>query len=151
VIVVDQVSLIRVWPVRAKIRAREIAKIEGYLEIFIEGVGFDIKFIPENPPKKVGWEMPKPDNKVDEGGEEDEDDDDLYDFDDDPTKELQEGGKESASTDKSDQGQPRQSSGHKDKSTGKGYQTPRLNLDGEEPIKAIPIAVFDPVAKKSNS
>jgi hypothetical protein len=48
--------------------------------------------------------MPKPDNKVDEGGEEDEDDDDLYDFDDDPTKELQEGGKESVSTDKSDQG-----------------------------------------------
>jgi hypothetical protein len=52
VIVVDEVSLIKVGPVRVKIRARDISKIKGYLEVFIEGEGHDIKFEPAIPIKK---------------------------------------------------------------------------------------------------
>jgi hypothetical protein len=47
VIAVDEVSLIRDEPIRVKIRAREVSKISGSLEYFVEGVGFFIKFTPE--------------------------------------------------------------------------------------------------------
>jgi hypothetical protein len=53
VIVVDEVSLIKIGPARVKIRARDISKVKGFLEIFIEGIGHYIRFIPELPKKKT--------------------------------------------------------------------------------------------------
>lgn len=53
VMVVDEESLIKVGPIRVKIRAREITKIHGYLEFFVEGVGYDAKFVPELPKKNI--------------------------------------------------------------------------------------------------
>jgi hypothetical protein len=91
VIVVDEVSIIKIGPVRVKLRARQIEKIDGYLEIFTEGVGYDIKFVPEIPPKKAMPNPPKPDDKPEGEGFEDDEDDDLFEFEDDPTKKMQEG------------------------------------------------------------
>jgi hypothetical protein len=91
VIVVDEVSLIKIGPARVKIRARDISKVKGFLEIFIEGIGHYIRFIPKLPKKKTSDLDPPAKNKNQEGGGgfEDEDDDDLYDSDDDPTKKSQ--------------------------------------------------------------
>lgn len=47
VLVVDELSLIKDDVVRVKIQARDIEKIRGIVEIFIEGVGYDIRFVPE--------------------------------------------------------------------------------------------------------
>jgi hypothetical protein len=58
VVVVDEVSLIKVGPVRAKIRARDIDMIRGFVEISTKGEGFDIKFVPEATKKKMRKEAP---------------------------------------------------------------------------------------------
>jgi hypothetical protein len=91
VVVVDEVSLIKVGPARVKIRARDIEKVRGFVEVFIEGEGVDIKFVPEMTKKKTTKEtQPEHDHKTDdEGYGDEEEEDDLYDFDDDPTRELQ--------------------------------------------------------------
>jgi hypothetical protein len=88
VVVVDDVSLIKVGPVRVKIRAKDIEKVREFVEVFIEGEGVDIKFVPEVTKKKTTKEMqPEHEHKTDdEGCGDDDDEDDLYDFDDDPTK-----------------------------------------------------------------
>jgi hypothetical protein len=47
---------------------RELSKICGYLEFFIGGVGYDIKFVPELPREKLtAKETPQNDNKPGEG------------------------------------------------------------------------------------
>jgi hypothetical protein len=91
VVVVDEVSLIKVGLVRVKIRARDIEKVRGFVEVFVEGEGFDIKFLPEVTKKKTTKEtQPEHEHKIDdEGCGDDDEEDDLYDFDDDPTKEIQ--------------------------------------------------------------
>jgi hypothetical protein len=46
-----------------KIRARDISKIKGFLEIFVEGVDHCIKFDHELPKKKAPAENPQTQNK----------------------------------------------------------------------------------------
>jgi hypothetical protein len=89
VIVVDEVSLIKVGPVRVKIRARDISKIKGYLEVFIEGEGHDIKFEPEIPTKKgtARQEPSSKDDKPSDGDYADDEADDLSEFEEEQTKE----------------------------------------------------------------
>lgn len=44
-----------------KIKARDVAKINGFLEFFIDGVGYEIKFVPEKVQKKLTlWTTPPP-------------------------------------------------------------------------------------------
>ena len=68
--VVDEVSLIKDGPLRVKLRVRELAKIKGYVEFFIESVGYEIKFLPEKNQDKT--EAPRdpspPPKKPDDGG-----------------------------------------------------------------------------------
>jgi hypothetical protein len=89
VIVVDEVSLIKVGPVRVKIRARDTSKIKGYLEVFIEGEGHDIKFEPEIPTKKdtARQEPSSKDDKPSDGDYTDDEADDLSEFEEEQTKE----------------------------------------------------------------
>ena len=70
VVVVDEVSLIKDGPLRVKLRVRELAKIKGYVEIFIEGVGYEIKFLPEKNQDKTGAprDPSPPPKKPDDGG-----------------------------------------------------------------------------------
>lgn len=98
-------SLIKVGPARVKIRARDISKIKGFLEIFVEGVDHCIKFDHELPKKKAPAENPQTQNKNQEEGEgyDDEEEDDLHDFDGDPTKKKQ-GAEEGASPARSQSG-----------------------------------------------
>jgi hypothetical protein len=89
VIVVDEVSLIKVRFLRVKIRARDIIKIKGYLEVFIEGEGHDIKFELEIPPKR-GTARQEPISKDDKSSDGDfahDEADDLSEFEEDQTKE----------------------------------------------------------------
>ncbi|RLM73876.1 uncharacterized protein C2845_PM15G13380 [Panicum miliaceum] len=47
VIVVDELSLIREGPVRVKLNGRDISKIRGFVQVFINKVGYEIRFVPE--------------------------------------------------------------------------------------------------------
>ncbi|CAL5013854.1 unnamed protein product [Urochloa decumbens] len=75
VIAVDEVSLIKEDPVRVKLQAREIAKIRGFVEIFVAGVGYEVKFAPENTGKTNQSVPPHPPpGKFSRYNEDDEDD-----------------------------------------------------------------------------
>ena len=86
VLVVDEVSLIKNGPVRVKLQARDISKLSGFVDIFIEGVGYEIKCVPENYPKKPSSNIPPPPKKLDDEDYQDEEEDDLCDTDEEPPK-----------------------------------------------------------------
>ncbi|RLN03142.1 hypothetical protein C2845_PM13G04790 [Panicum miliaceum] len=78
VLAIDEVSLIRDGPVRAKIRARQLSKVRGLVEIFIAGVGYEIKFLAEKKGSQQDTKgppppPPPPKNPDDEFFEDDED------------------------------------------------------------------------------
>ncbi|KAG2644016.1 hypothetical protein PVAP13_2KG399300 [Panicum virgatum] len=80
---VDEVSLIKAGPIRVKLRVRELARVKGHIEIFIEGVGYEIKFLPEQvKSKKTEPRDPSPPPKPDDNDSSEEDDeaDGLSDF-----------------------------------------------------------------------
>jgi len=79
VIVVDEVSLIKEGPVRVKVLARDISKLRGFIEVFILGVGYEIKFTPEDQKKAMVRPAPPPNRKPEEDYSEGDEDDDLYD------------------------------------------------------------------------
>lgn len=60
VVTVDELSVIKEEPVRIKLQAREIDKVKGYAEIFIEGVGYEIRFAPEKLAKPQHTRPPPP-------------------------------------------------------------------------------------------
>ena len=81
VVVVDEVSLIKDGPVRVKLRARDVSKTKGFVEIFVEGVGYEVKFVPEGAtqgPKIIPPPQDKPDD--DDYNEDDDEADDLSDY-----------------------------------------------------------------------
>jgi hypothetical protein len=92
VLAVHEVTLIRSGPIRVNIRARELNKLNGFLEFFFKGEGREVKFLPERQPPKptVVNKHPPPDKKPDDDNIDDEDDT-LFDSDDDTIKETQEG------------------------------------------------------------
>lgn len=77
VVTVDELSLIKDEAVRVKIKAREIEKIRGFVEIFIEGVGYEIKFVPEKGIEKgkQTYPPPPPPRQDREDSEEEEEED----------------------------------------------------------------------------
>lgn len=75
VLVVDELSLIREGLVRVKIRARNIAKIRGDVQVFIEGEGYPFRFIPELPKKRTTFEKGEASKKKDEDQSEEEEKD----------------------------------------------------------------------------
>ena len=81
VIVVDEVSLIKEGPVRVKLQARDISKLRGFIEVFILGVGYEIKFTPESQGKSSVRPAPTSHRKPDDGYSEGDEEDDLYDTD----------------------------------------------------------------------
>ncbi|CAN6347363.1 unnamed protein product [Urochloa humidicola] len=71
VITVDELSLIRDGPVRVKLSARDISKIRGFIEIFVNGAGYEIKFSPEAQGKSGPKDPPPPPHRrTDEDSEE---------------------------------------------------------------------------------
>jgi hypothetical protein len=60
VIVVDEVSLIKEGAVIVKLQARDISKLRGFLEVFILGVGYEIKITPKAS-KRGGFSPPPQD------------------------------------------------------------------------------------------
>ena len=73
VVVVDKLFLIREGPVRVKLNGRCISKLRGSVQVFINKVGYNIKFVPEesganNQEPKQG--LPK--NPAEDSDEEDE-------------------------------------------------------------------------------
>ncbi|CAO2190424.1 unnamed protein product [Urochloa humidicola] len=78
VLAVDELSLIREGPVRVRMQAREIEKLRGYIEVFIDGVGREIKFVPEREHgKAAAGNQPPPPKKPEDNLDEGDDDDDL--------------------------------------------------------------------------
>lgn len=46
-IIVDELSLIRTGPVRVKVRCRDPAQLRGFVEIFFNTIGYEIRFVAE--------------------------------------------------------------------------------------------------------
>lgn len=83
VVVVDEVSLIKRGLIRVKMQTRDISRLKGFIEIFIKGVGYEIKFSLENTKKKASSDLTPPPKKQDDDSLREEDDD-LYDTDEEP-------------------------------------------------------------------
>nr|TKW26968.1 hypothetical protein SEVIR_3G225800v2 [Setaria viridis] len=71
VVIIDELSLIRVGPVRVKLNGRNINKLRGFVEIFFGKVGREIRFVAEG---AIGQVPPKdpPPRKLDEDTDEEE-------------------------------------------------------------------------------
>jgi hypothetical protein len=148
VVVVDEVSLIKVGPVRAKIRARDIDNIRGFVEIFIEGEGFDIKFVPEATKKKIPKEATQvQEQKPDEGGYGGDDEDDLYDFDDDPTKKMQ--GSRGGESPKKQNEKTNERCDGRQRGRGEDMGDKKEGKDTQkgEGDTMLPLAVYDPIGR----
>jgi hypothetical protein len=74
VVCVDEVSLIKEGHVRVKINAREISKIRGYVDVFIEIVGYEIRFLPKKSSGKSTAPKDIPPRKLDGDSEEEDED-----------------------------------------------------------------------------
>ncbi|CAO2177896.1 unnamed protein product [Urochloa humidicola] len=60
VIAVDEVSLIKEGPARVKLRARDVLNIRGYIEVFVDGVGYDFRFVAEQDKGQAQSKGPPP-------------------------------------------------------------------------------------------
>ncbi|CAN6233915.1 unnamed protein product [Urochloa humidicola] len=139
VVAVDEVSLIKEEPVRVRLQAREIGQLRGIIEIFIEGVGYDIKFIPEKPSGKPTSSQPPPpppQNPEDDysGGD---DDDDMLDSDD-GVPEKRKSNEKGTQSHKGITSRGKQVAGTTSQEV--------VSAGGEEMQDPIPVAVYDPVA-----
>ncbi|CAN6180407.1 unnamed protein product [Urochloa humidicola] len=135
VIAVDEVSVIRAGPVRVRMQAREIEKINGYIQIFVEGVGYEIRFSPENS-QQTNKPPPQPPRK-NEDDMTDDDEDDLLDSDEERARKHGKVRKEGSNNEEtSDKGkQTTESTRQKSQATSEGeFQSP------------LPISMLDPVS-----
>ncbi|CAN6292349.1 unnamed protein product [Urochloa humidicola] len=147
VLAVDELSLIKEGPARVKMQAREIEKLRGYLEISINGVGYDIKFTPERPSGRAQSSKPQPPppkRPADDHSDE-EDDEDLLDSDEERARKSN----KSRGRDSSDSKQRKEGS-HRGKQAAitneqEEMQKNQSQLE-EEVAEPRPIAVFDPTA-----
>ena len=73
VVVVDELSLIREGPVRVKLNGRNITKLRGSVQVFINKVRYNIMFVPEE--NGTTSQVPKqgPPKKPEEDSEEEDD------------------------------------------------------------------------------
>ncbi|CAN6166580.1 unnamed protein product [Urochloa humidicola] len=156
VVAVDEVSIIKEGPVRVKMQAREVSKLRGYIQIFIEGIGYDIKFVPEAGQSSSG---PTPPPKRTDDDQLDEDDDDLLDSEDENPKKRhsekrrnrEQEHNNSQSFSNKEQGY--QASGSKQGNNAKNKQLAKVSEEGEkvESVEkpmvtdVLPLAIYDPV------
>lgn len=89
----DELSLIQTEPVRVRVRCRNPAQLRGFVEIFINGFGYEVRFVVEGFKNTAKGDGPsgggnrKHDRKYDDRDEDSEDsDEDRYDGDDSKTK-----------------------------------------------------------------
>ena len=66
VIATDDVSLTKERHIRFKMTGRDMATLRGFVEVFIEGVGYEIKFVPELNRKPTTFSKPPPWKKPDD-------------------------------------------------------------------------------------
>jgi hypothetical protein len=75
-ILVDELSLIKTGPVRVNMHCRDPATLRGFVKIFFNQVGYDIRFIFEKYKDKMSFPPSPPDRKDDLGEDGDEDGED---------------------------------------------------------------------------
>jgi hypothetical protein len=82
-ILVDELSLIKTGPVRVKMHCRDPATLRGFVKIFFNRLGYDIRFISKKYKDKMSFPPSPPDRKDDlgEDGDEDGEDSDEDDID----------------------------------------------------------------------
>ncbi|RCV17451.1 hypothetical protein SETIT_3G220800v2 [Setaria italica] len=87
VVIIDELSLIRVGPVRVKLNGRNINKLRGFVEIFFGKVGREIRFVAEG---AIGQVPPKdpPPRKLDEDTDEEEEESKQHKDGNDETKQI---------------------------------------------------------------
>lgn len=136
---VDELSLIKEEPIRVKVQAREIDKIRGFVEVFMDGVGYDIKFVPERQAIKsqVAANPPPPPPKRDEEGS--GEDEDLLGFEDEEPR----GGDRGGNKDKSCEPRRGESS---TRSRQNSSSTPQGT--SKAPLDQGPIEMYDPISDR---
>ncbi|CAO2188685.1 unnamed protein product [Urochloa humidicola] len=149
VVAVDELSLLREDPIRVRLQAREIACLRGFVEIFFEGVGYDIRFVPEGGvTQKPPPSPPKKHDKYFEGADED----DLLDSD-------EERASKRAHTKRQDSGKEKQVreqqlGSKQSKEVKHSQQSTSRSLSMEVLVKDLvgfdpqPIAGYDPITDK---
>jgi len=90
VVAVDELSIIKEGPVRVRLRARDVSKLKGFVEIFVDGVGYEVKFIPELKQRPTAPPPPTQGKPDDDEDMEDDDADDLSDYEGEIRRRLQE-------------------------------------------------------------
>jgi hypothetical protein len=77
-ILVDELSLIKTGPVRVKMHCRDPATLRGFVKIFFNRVGYDIRFIFEKYKDKTPSPPDRKDDLGEDGDEDGEDPDEDY-------------------------------------------------------------------------
>jgi hypothetical protein len=73
-LVVDELSLIKASPVRVKLNCRDPSKLRGFVRIFFNTVGHDIRFVSKKYKEKVTHPPPPPPPSPDRGDDNMEED-----------------------------------------------------------------------------
>ncbi|RLM74548.1 hypothetical protein C2845_PM15G01420 [Panicum miliaceum] len=150
VIALDEVSLIKEGPVRVKLRARDVTNLRGFVEIFVEGVGYEIKFVTETTKKiqPASRNPPPPPKKPDnEDFSDDDDADDLDEYEQELRCQLSDPtNKSSAEKQKSGQTPiPRQRTGGLELVKDVPLESePGSTLKGTNALEIQPIAMYNP-------
>lgn len=131
--VVDELSLIRSGPVRVKVKCRDPAQLRGFVEIFFNSVGYEVRFLVGG--FKYTSKGDGPLGGGDEGHDK-KDDKDMYD-----TEESDEEG-----YDVDDTKTEWELLQEKEKEKGKDGQTQKDSLEGMDFCvdRELPLACFDP-------
>ncbi|CAL4989033.1 unnamed protein product [Urochloa decumbens] len=144
VVVVDEMSLIREGPIRVKLKVRELTRVRGFVEIFIEGIGYEVRFVPEDVRSQQKRDPPRPPPKKPDDFSEDLEDDDLLDSDEDRAPRKASGKRHTRSSEYQHKGE---------QSKSKQLDAMEAELETQkEGSPALtdpsPIAVFDPSTGK---
>ncbi|CAO2194224.1 unnamed protein product [Urochloa humidicola] len=144
VVAVDEVSIIKEEPVRVKMQAREVANLRGYIQIFIDGIGYDIRFVPEGRQSSAGNFPPprKPDDDLTDG-----DDEDLLDSENETPRKRKSGNREISRTEQRGGSTPSNTQA-KEQGTYKHELVPYLGDGCKPPADPLPLAVYDPTTNK---
>lgn len=156
----DELSLIKDEAVRVKIQAREIDKIRGFVEIFIGGVGYEVRFVPEKlTNKNITPNPPPPPSGHDYWDSEDDEGEDLIGSDDERTRrEINKGNQNKSSdlkqTGSSSMGRHASSGGDQSKNQveiKKPQEKTPIPIEGPDPITGQYLNIEECLEKKDMS
>ncbi|TVU14073.1 hypothetical protein EJB05_37519, partial [Eragrostis curvula] len=142
VVVIDELTLIRSGPVRVKLNCRDVSNLRGFIEVFIEKVGYEIRVVAEDFKERASGKNKPDDDKPDESDDDKHNDDEADDLDEAHWKQKkeQQKGKFSNNNNSSTSGTSHQRQKDEEEHDQKTPVEEESNL-------CTPIATYDPTAE----